>query len=91
MVLQTAAGASVFRMDDSPSFFGAEYDTSNHRLTLTSQADKQKQIFQYSQPDSDHLLLEGEAVVVRLRKVDVSKFLLVNRGFNWINERPFNR
>ncbi len=91
VVLQTASGASVLRMDDSPSFFGAEYDTSNHRLTLTSQADKQKQIFQYSQPDSDHLLLEGEAVVVRLRKVDVSKFLLVNRGFNWINERPFNR
>jgi len=28
---------------------------------------------------------------MQLRLVDRSKFLLVNRGFHWIAEYPFNR
>jgi len=33
----------------------------------------------------------NDDLAVKLRKSDPSKFLLVNRGFHWINERPFNR
>jgi hypothetical protein len=33
----------------------------------------------------------GPPLVVKLKRVDLSKFLLTNRGFRWINERPFNR
>jgi hypothetical protein len=28
---------------------------------------------------------------IHMRKTDMSKFLLINRGFHWINELPFNR
>ncbi len=95
VVLQTPTNASVRLMDDTARPFTAEYDDANHRLTLTGQTDKHKNVFQYSKPDPDHVLLEGKlnenAVVVRLRKVDPQKFLLMNRGFHWINERPFNR
>ncbi|HEV2444317.1 MAG TPA: hypothetical protein VGS58_00285 [Candidatus Sulfopaludibacter sp.] len=94
VILQTPAFAALRLMDDSPRSFGAEYDAANKRLTLTT-PDKQKNVFQYSQPDADHVVLEGRLgganLVVGLRKVDVQKFLLVNRGFHWINERPFNR
>ena len=49
----------------------------------------------YSHPSGQHLLLEGklqaDLLSVRLRKVDPSTFLLVSRGFHWINEFPFNR
>ena len=45
--------------------------------------------------DPEHLIVEGsfqsEALHVQLKKIDESKFLLVNRGFNWIQEYPFNR
>jgi hypothetical protein len=27
---------------------------------------------------------------VRLRRVNQSEFLLLNRGFHWINETPYN-
>ena len=91
LVLQTPTNASVIRMDDTPRFFGAAYDTGGRRLTLTSQPDKRQQVYQYSQPDPEHLVLEGDGVQVRLKKVDTSKYLLMSRGFNWINERPFNR
>ena len=35
--------------------------------------------------------LEGRAIEVRAQAVDLDAFLLTNRGFNWINEVPFNR
>jgi hypothetical protein len=95
MILQYTTAASVRMMNDSAKNFGAEYDAANNRLTLITQADKQKHVFQYSRPDSEHVVLDGklnqDQLVVRLRRVDTQKFLLLNRGFNWINERPFNR
>jgi hypothetical protein len=33
----------------------------------------------------------NEAVNLRLRKVDDSKYLLLNRGYHWITEISFNR
>ena len=51
-------------------------------------------------PD-DQLLLEGvlssgnstyiDTISITLQKEDLSQFLLINRGFNWINEFPYNR
>jgi hypothetical protein len=35
--------------------------------------------------------LDGHRVLARLHKLDASKFLLLARGFHWINEYPFNR
>jgi hypothetical protein len=53
----------------------------------------------YSQPDADHLNIEGNldgrALVIKLQKENLDEFLsqfrLMNRGFHWINEFPFNR
>ena len=33
----------------------------------------------------------GQPLRVRCRRPDESRFLLVNRGFHWVNERPFIR
>jgi len=48
-----------------------------------------------SQPDSDHLVLTGrlagDALLVRLERVDEARFFLVRRGFHWITEAPVNR
>jgi hypothetical protein len=46
-------------------------------------------------PDPDHLILEGTfdgaPATIRLRKADLGKYQLPNRGFHWISEFPFNR
>ena len=95
VVLTFPQSFAVRMMDDSPRGFASEYDAANSRLTLTTPAGGQKNLFRYSRPDPDHVVLEGtlqgDQLVVGLRKVDPRKFLLVNRGFHWINERPFNR
>ena len=46
-------------------------------------------------PDAEHLELsgdiDGKPSIVRVRVIPRSSFLLVNRGFNWHQEYPFNR
>jgi hypothetical protein len=53
----------------------------------------------YSQPDADHLVIEGHldgrSLVIKMHKENLDEFLsqfrLMTRGFHWINEFPFNR
>jgi len=92
VIVQSPAAMSFRMMDDSARSYSTTYDAAKNNVTLTSAADKNKKdVFAYSKPDPDHLVLTGDSLAVKLRKVDTSKFLLVNRGFHWINERPFNR
>jgi len=80
--------------DDTVQRFGAKYDEAKNTVTLTLGSGSPSTLA-YSRPDPDHLLLTGnlgpDAVSLRLRKLDPSKFLLLNRGFHWINEYPLNR
>jgi len=79
-------------IDDSVEHRKLETDTIAKSISFVSEKDKDyPQKFNYSFVDPDHLLLKsmpGDSVVVELTKI---KFLLTDRGFNWINERPFNR
>jgi hypothetical protein len=49
----------------------------------------------YDQPSKDVLTMEGELeghqLKVSMRARDPRDFLLVQRGFHWVNEVPFNR
>ncbi len=86
----------VRRMDDAQRY-RAEDDPEKKTLSLLSGRDPNapKPLLNYSRPDPEHVVLEGTyenaALNVRLRKVDEGKYLLVNRGFHWINEQAFNR
>ncbi len=87
---------AIRAMDDSPKGYRSQYDAAKSTVTLSQGANpSSKSIFAYSRPDADHVVLAGvlgsDTLSIRLRKVDVSKFLLINRGFHWINELPFNR
>lgn len=74
--------------DDKVRFFSAEY--GNHTVTLNK-----NDHLTWTEPDKDHVALDGEIngskETIRLRRIDTSKFLLLNRGFHWINEMPLNR
>ena len=54
-----------------------------------------KSVFTVQQPAADRLILDGDLDGKKLHMettyVDRTRFLLVNRGFNWIQEVPFNR
>jgi hypothetical protein len=74
-------------------------NNKNHQLLLsdyTSTAtDTTKYAFSYVQADSSSLFLKGkfknDSVRVSMKKMTRKNFLLNSRGFNWINEYPFNK
>jgi hypothetical protein len=84
VAIQSPTAFSVRMMDDSSHVFNTEYNEAKSSVTITGK------LYSYSRPDAEHVVLQGDSQI-RLKRIDPSKFLLVNRGFHWINERPFNR
>jgi hypothetical protein len=85
----------VRMMDDSLRGFAAQYDPAGASISLTLSRSSPKFTLACSRPDADHLMMQGtlgsDALVVRMRRIDTSKFPLLSRGFHWITEFPFNR
>jgi hypothetical protein len=88
-------GTTIQFMNDAREYYDMEVDEVRHTLVLTNRHDPARTwTLKYSQPASGRLVLEGTVtgrqVRITLWRSDESQFLLVNRGFHWINEYPFN-
>jgi hypothetical protein len=83
-------------MSDARKRYGLQLDEGSRTMTL-SKFDQPafKATLTYQHLDADVLNLEGtfdgQPVLAKLRRQDASNFLLLSRGFHWINEYPFNR
>jgi hypothetical protein len=79
------------RMDDSFVYHPSTIDTAAGAITLTRTA----AVLRYKREGDDRLIIDGVIDGRRLRleckMQDRSKFNLVNRGFNWVQDYPFNR
>ncbi|CCH56520.1 putative protein ywoB [Fibrisoma limi BUZ 3] len=83
-------------MSDSLYGYTLEVDTAKLRAVVRPRFGATEQsVFRYTRPDTNTLVFQGrfrqDSVYARLRRQPVGRFLLVNRGFHWINEYPFNR
>lgn len=84
------------RPDDTFTGFGSSISDTAKTLTLTKPTDKNwKATFSFVRPAPDQLALDGtmdgHKIQLQLKLQDRDKFTLVNRGFHWINEYPFQR
>jgi uncharacterized membrane protein YphA (DoxX/SURF4 family) len=83
------------RMDDSFLPYGAKIDIAAKTVAVTTGPKAQPSIFKFVQPDPQRLILDGalggHTIHMEARLVDHRKFPLLSRGFNWIQEFPFNR
>ncbi|MBL0134510.1 MAG: hypothetical protein IPP79_11150 [Chitinophagaceae bacterium] len=82
-------------MNDSLKRFNFEVDTVAKQVQLYQNNDTlNRSTFTYK-ADSSELVLNGvwnkDTLYMKFRKYDINKFRLVSRGFNWINEYPYNR
>ncbi len=98
-VVTRYGGLVIQNANDSWTRYMAKVDPEKRTITLTIAGAGGKTPttaeLQYSEPTPDVLAIEGsigdERVVSRMKRVDESTFLLLNRGFHWINEYPYNR
>ena len=84
------------RIDESFVPYGASVNLPERTLALTKSGDKNwKASFTFRQPAGDQLVLDGRMddhqVHMELQWVDRNSFVLVSRGFHWIQEFPFGR
>jgi uncharacterized membrane protein YphA (DoxX/SURF4 family) len=87
---------SFQRMDDSFGGYTASINVNDKTLSLTKDGDQSwKASLHFERAAQDQLTLDGDMdshrIHMQLQLVDRSKFLLVNRGFHWVQEYPFNR
>jgi len=84
------------RMDDSFVYYGTAMNITENSIDLSKGGDKNwKANFRFQRPLQDQLSLDGDMdghkIHMQLQLFDRNKFLLVNRGFHWVQEFPFNR
>jgi hypothetical protein len=96
LIFDFPTSTSFQRTDDTFSSYGAAIDSTQNTLTLTKGSDKTwKANFHFQRPAPDQLILDGDMdgrkIHMELHLFDRNKFLLVNRGYHWIQEIPLNR
>jgi hypothetical protein len=94
VIVQNAASIQFWRMDDTVLAYGKKLDETAHTITLTRGKDNIGTL-SYQQTAPDILVFDGtidtHAIHMETRLFDHNKMLLKTRGFNWVQEQPFNR
>ena len=94
VVIQNATSVTFWRMDDTAAHVPGRVDLDAKTITMTRPRAR-RVVLAVKQPAEDRLILDGDLDGKKLHMettyFDRSRFLLVNRGFNWIQELPFNR
>lgn len=95
LIIDFDKSVQIKLMNDKIQWYSFSVDTVQHRVSLNSYVDTlRKSILSYK-IDGSWLTLTGglfdDSVYIRLNKYDAQSFNLMNRGFHWINEYPFNR
>ncbi len=86
---------SITKMNDHDNYHGTEVDTTAQTILFKTRTGIRKEhLFTYERSD-EHLLLKGvlhaDTLEVHLKPYDLNRFGLLNRGFHWVNEVPYNR
>jgi hypothetical protein len=88
--------ASLVHMNETRDPYTAAFDPTKGLLTLTALHDPaHKSVFILTRPAPDRLTLDGtlggRKAHLQLHRVDLQSFLLISRGFHWVQEYPVNR
>ncbi|HNC32428.1 MAG TPA: hypothetical protein PKX08_20605, partial [Cyclobacteriaceae bacterium] len=96
LIIQWGEYAQIRFLNDSTRGYSMKVDTTAHTVYLKQRLDTtNKSLLAYSMVDERNMLLKGtikqDSVVILLNRKTDKNFRLMNRGFHWINEYPYNR
>ncbi|CAN5366766.1 hypothetical protein BH23BAC3_BH23BAC3_33910 [soil metagenome] len=92
LIIEHDRRANIIRMTEERQIYETETNPSENTFRLNSE--DESYFFEYTEQDSTLSLTgekDGESLVIELNKYDLDTFILLNRGFNWVQEFPFNR
>jgi hypothetical protein len=97
VVFQALNGNITFqKMNQTFDRFSGTVDTVKRTVSLKKFSDStSKPVLEYQRPSPTMLSFEGDLDGRRVRMAmtqhDLNKFLLISRGFHWVQEFPINR
>jgi hypothetical protein len=96
MIISYEGYARVKKMNDSTVNFTTVFDQKKKGLVLKSTTkDSLKYVLNYKLIGKDKLIIsvlqDKDSVSVSFKKKDLKDFRLINRGFHWVSEYPYNR
>jgi hypothetical protein len=96
MIISYEGYARIKKMNDSTANFTTVFNKKKKELVLKSTAkDSLKYVLNYNVIGKDKLVISGlrdkDSISVSFKKKDLKDFRLINRGFHWVNEYPYNR
>jgi predicted DCC family thiol-disulfide oxidoreductase YuxK len=87
--------ATIIRADGSAERLYLAFDEDKGSIELLVLGQRTTTLFTYTLSDEGTLTLTGaldtKPVTMTLKRLEDAKPILVNRGFRWINETPYNR
>jgi hypothetical protein len=95
LIMERKGSVQIHYMDKSRHFYKTEVDTLKNEIKLMSYQDS-TDFFTIKLKKTDstfsfNTIFKNDTINARGRIRTKDNFLLMNRGFNWINEYPFNR
>lgn len=96
LIIQWGEYAQIRFLNDSTRGYSMKIDTVARTLYLKQRLDTtNKGLLAYQMVDEKNMLLKGtiknDSVSILLKRKTEKDFLLMKRGFRWINEYPYNR
>ena len=96
LIIGSSNGLQVKFMNDSLKYYSFKEDTIKHNITINTYADTiHKFLFTYTSQKPGILIIKGkwkqDSLYIRMRSIDPKNFLLLKRGFHWVNEHPLNK
>ena len=95
VLIDYPSNLSVVKMDDKIQRYRTELDTLTKQYTFTIGNDSTNQYLVNYEKNGDDFkmsgIIEGDTLYVEMKSYNLENFGLLNRGFNWINEVPYNR
>ena len=98
MIVNYPGFLSIRLLNDSTRGYRVAADSVKHTFVLSTRKDSSTKFpFTYERGGvhNEQLMLDGimgrDSLHLHLHRVDETKFLLLSRGYHWINELPFNR
>ena len=85
---------TVITMDNQFKRYRAKTDTVKKQMILSTRQDTtSKYVMKYTQTGKDLRLsgiLQNKELDITFKYYSLKNFLLLNRGFHWVNEAPYN-
>ncbi|MGX7667668.1 hypothetical protein [Flavobacterium pedocola] len=84
---------TITNAENQKTWYTYNLDPKTQTITLDpgKVSKKEKETFRYTETKKELVLTRPTSEKIHLKKKTGDDLLLINRGFNWINEMPFNR